>query len=74
MRGNPDRLVLAENRDVVEVFLASSTPWRVWPSGALAGLDYSAARAARGMGVEWASVFGGLRIMEAAVLDARGPA
>ena len=56
----------------LRVFLAAATQWRMAPSGHLAGLDYRAARAAAdGIGIEWREVFGGVRIMESAVLDAQ---
>ena len=75
IRAPEECVVLPENRDAVRVFGAAATQWRVAPMGGLLGLNYAAARtAALGLGVEWDSVFGGVRIMEAAMLDARGPA
>ena len=66
--------MLPENWDAVRVFVCASTQWRIAPSGALIGLDYSGARtAARGLGVKWRRVFEGLRTMEAAALDALQP-
>ena len=64
-------MVLPENRDAVLVFIAASTQWRIAPGGGLAGLDYSGARsAADALGADWGAVFGGLRVMESAALDA----
>ena len=60
-----DCIVLPENWDIVRVFLASSTQWRLGPGGELLGLDYAGARAAaRGLGIKWRAVFSGLCAME----------
>jgi len=63
--------VLPENWDALTVFIAVQTQWRYGPSGHLTGLDYSGCRAAaRAMGLKWRKVFGNLREMESAALEA----
>ncbi len=63
------------NADAVAAWLASQTQWRLAPSGRLAGLDYAGARAAvAGAGLRWRRVFGALRTMEAAALEAQSEA
>ncbi len=77
--------VLPENWDTVLAFLAAQTQWRHGPDGRLEGLDYAGVRAAvrglvadgcgerrRGRRLKWRSVFSGLRVMEAAVLEELG--
>ena len=60
-----DCIVLPENWDIVRVFLAASTQWRLGPGGELLGLDYAGAgAAARGLGIKWSAVFSGLLAME----------
>lgn len=63
--------MLPENWDTVRAFCAVQTQWRHGPSGHPTGLDYAGCRVAvRGMGLRWAGVFEGLRVMEGVVLDA----
>lgn len=71
-----DALVVhPENWPAVRVFCAASTQWRIGPSLRLAGLDYTAARAAAaGIGVSWREVFASVRTMEAEVLAAQAEA
>ena len=63
-------VVLPTNWHTVRLACAVMTQWRYGPSGHPLGLDYAACKvAAEGLGMEWAGVFDGLRIMEAALLD-----
>ena len=56
----------------VRALCAAGTQWRAGAMGGLLGLDYAGARAAcEGIGIEWAEALPGLRIMEAAILDAQ---
>ncbi|MCY4027478.1 MAG: DUF1799 domain-containing protein [Acidobacteria bacterium] len=77
--------VLPENWDTVLAFFAAQTQWRHGPDGRLVGLDYAGVRAAvrglvadgcgerrQGRRLKWRSVFSGLRVMEAAVLEELG--
>jgi hypothetical protein len=65
--------VWPDNLQAVNVFIAMATQWRVGPAGAV-GLDYAALEPVMRMtGVppgDVADVFGGVRIMEDAALEA----
>ena len=76
--------MLPENWDSLRAFLAAQTQWRAGPAGYV-GLDYAAARLAvravvadgrgrepRGRRLRWRRVFGGLRAIEAVVLEELG--
>lgn len=69
---NPPFAVWPDNWDAVQLFLASSTQWRLDAAGGRAGLDYAALhwpmRTLRLSGRRALRAFGGLQAMEAAYL------
>ena len=66
-----------ENWQAVQVFVTLSTQWRLAPSGHLLGLDYAAIPPVLSMSgvprAQWPELFGCLRTMEGAALDALKP-
>ena len=66
-----DFAVLPDNWEVVVAFLIVQTQWRYGPSGHRLGLDYAGCKVAlKASGMDIKAVFGGLRTMEYAVLEA----
>ncbi len=63
--------VYNDNADVVRLFLACSTQWRMAPSGAPIGLDYAACDCAiRRLDLDCDSdLFAGLQVMERAAVQ-----